>query len=381
MDELPLSEKHRAALEGLREEFAEITDLRQPGKVRHPLAEVLSSGLCAMICGCDDYCAMAEFAEHRLEWLREFMSLEEGAPSHDTFRNVFMMIRPEEFGAALGRWLGPNGEEHLSIDGKAIRSSFDHERGKCLVHLLRAWIDERSLCAGQVACEEKSNEIEAIPKLLDALELDGATVTIDAAGCQTAVAEQIDEAGGAYVLALKANQGQAYEAVSEHFEQSAGSSYAVSEEHAHGRYEKRQCWVEGDLEFFDKSWKWHGLRCVARIRRETCRPGSRGNDGNEATAEEHYYLCSTPPDAEHILGLVRRHWGIENRCHWTLDVVFGEDASPVREETAARNLSTLRDLAIHLLRSHPSKATLPKKRLKAMLDPNFRAEIICPIHA
>lgn len=381
MDELPLSQNHRAALNGLREEFSEITDLRQPGKIRHPLPEVLMSGLCAMVCGCDDYSAMAEFAEHRLEWLREFLPMEAGAPSHDTFRNVFMMIRPEEFTAALGRWFGPGEQEHFSIDGKAIRSSFDRERGKCLVHLLRAWIDERSICAGQVACKEKSNELEAIPRLLDALELEGATVTIDAVGCQTAIAEQVDEAGGVYVLALKANQAQAHRVVSEHFAKSAGSSHAVTEEHSHGRYEKRECWVEEDLGFFDKSWKWRGLHCVARIRRETCRPGSRGSDGNEATVEEHYYLCSTPPDAQTILGLVRRHWGIENRCHWTLDVVFGEDANPVRDRTAARNLSTLRDLAIHLLRSHPSTATLPKKRLKAMLDPNFRAEIICPLHA
>lgn len=381
MDELPLSEKHRASLNELREEFAEITDPRQTGKVRHPLPEVLLSGLCAMICGCDDYCAMAEFARHRLEWLREWLPLDEGSPSHDTFRNVFMMVRPDEFTAALSRWQGPAGKTHLAIDGKAIRSSFDSEHGKCLVHLLRAWVDERSLCAGQVACEAKSNEIEAIPRLLETLELEGATVTIDAAGCQTAIAEQIDDAGGNYVLALKANQGQAYNTVKGHFEKSLGSSYAMTEEHSHGRYEKRECWIEEDLGFFAKSWKWQGLRCVARIRRETCRPGSRGSDGREATVEEHYYLCSTLPDARSVLGLVRQHWGIENRCHWTLDVVFGEDASPVRDRTAARNLSTLRDLAIYLLRSHPSKATLPKKRLKAMLDPNFRAEIVTTLHA
>ncbi len=144
MDELPLSENHRVALNGLREEFAEITDLRQPGKVRHALPEVLLGGLCAMICGCDNYSAMAEFAKLRLEWLREFLPMEAGAPSRDTFRNVFMMVRPGEFTAALRRLFGPTGEEHLSIDGMAIRSSFDRERGKCLVHLLRAWIDERS---------------------------------------------------------------------------------------------------------------------------------------------------------------------------------------------------------------------------------------------
>lgn len=381
MDEIPLSEAHRKSLNKLRDEFASITDPRQGGKVHHPLPAVVLSGLCAIFCGCDDYCSMARFAGYRLDWLREWLPLKEKAPSHDTFRNVFMMIDPDEFVAALSRWLGPVGKSHLAIDGKAIRSSYDSEHGKCLVHLVRAWVDERSLCAGQVACETKSNEIEAIPRLLEALELEGATVTIDAAGCQTAIAEQIDDAGGSYVLTLKANQAQAYNTVKEHFETAQDLSYTMTEELSHGRYEKRECWVEGDLKFFHKSWKWQGLSCVAHIRRETCRPSSRGSDGREATVEDHYYLCSTLPNAENILALVRGHWGIENRCHWTLDVVFGEDASPIRDQVATRNLSTMREVAIHLLRSHPSKDSLRQKRLRAMLDPNFRAEIITKVHA
>jgi predicted transposase YbfD/YdcC len=381
MDELPLSESHRNSLQQIRERFACLHDKRQPGKVRHALNDVLMSALCAMICGCEDFSSMAAFAKHRLDWLREFLPLENGAPAHDTFRNIFLMIRPDDFAAILPEWFGGLSGEHIAVDGKAIRSSYDPDKRKCTLHLVRAWIDERSLCVARVACEEKSNEIEAIPRLLDSLDLQGATVTIDAAGCQTAIAEQIEEAGGSYILALKGNQGEAHEVVKAHFERLSRPCDAMSEESGHGRYEKRECWVEDDLSFFHKSWKWHGLTRVVQIRRETCRRESRGTDGLEANVEDQYYLCSSAADAENILATVRKHWGIENRCHWTLDVVFGEDDHPVRDRNAMQNLSTLRDLSIHLLRAHPSKQSLPKKRLQAILDPNFRTEIIRNLHA
>ena len=213
------------------------------------------------------------------------------------------------------------------------------------------------------------------------LQLKGATVTIDAAGCQSAIAEQIDEAGANYILALKGNQGLAHDTVRKHLNSLGRPADAGTEECAHGRYEKRECWVEDDLSFFGKSWKWQGITCVARIRRETCRPGARGADSAEASVEEHYYLCSAPPDAETIMSTVRRHWRIENRCHWTLDVVFGDDACSVRDGNAARNLSSLRDMAMHMLRKHHDKGTLPNKRQRAVLDPNFRAEVVANFHA
>jgi predicted transposase YbfD/YdcC len=381
MDELPLSDTHRSSLNHLRERFEALRDLRQPGKVRHALCDVLGCALCAVICGFENFSAMATFSAYRLDWLREFLPLENGAPSHDVFRNVFLMIKGDELAAVLTEWSGELSGQHVSIDGKAMRGSYDAQSGKCLVHLLRAWVDERSLCVGQVACAEKSNEIEAIPRLLDTLELRGATVTIDAAGCQTAIAEQIHEAGATYILALKGNQGQAHRTVEDHFESLQRPSDALTEECGHGRYEKRECWVESDLSFFGKSWKWHGITCVARIRRESCRKQSRGTDGAEASVENHYYLCSVPPAPEAILATVRRHWGIENRCHWTLDVLFEDDQRRVQDPNAARNLSTLCDMAIHLLRSHPSKGTIPHKKQRAVLDPNFRAEIISNFHA
>lgn len=381
MDEIPLSKSHRASLQEIRLRFAFLRDTRQLGKVLHSLPDVLMCALCAMICGCEDYSSMASFTKHRLDWLLEFLPLENGAPSHDTFRNVFMMVRPEDFAVVIPGMFSDLSGSHVAVDGKALRSFYDPEKRKCLLHLVRAWVDERSLCVGRVACKEKSNEIEAIPRLLESINLSGATVTIDAAGCQTAIAEQIDNAGGSYILALKGNQGEAHDTVKTHFGSIVRPSDAATEEMGHGRYEKRECWVEEDLDFFDKSWKWQGLNCVVRIRRETCRKESRGTDGLEANVEDQYYLCSAEAEAEDILATVRRHWGIENRCHWVLDVVFGEDGHPVRDQNAAQNLSTLRDLSIHLLRQHPAKMSMPKKRLEAMLDPNFRTEIIVNLHA
>lgn len=381
MDEPTLTEENRLALNRLRDRLAWLPDQRLAGSIKHSLADVIGCALCAMVAGFEDFSAMALFTRHRLGWLRQFLPLENGAPSHDTFRYVFMGLAPEALVAVLAEWSSGLAGRQVSIDGKASRGTYDRQSGQCALHLLRAWVDAASLSVGQVACECKSNEIEAIPRLLDSLRLEGALVTIDAMGCQTQVARRIDQAGGRYILALKGNQGQAHAVVKKHFTQLNIPAAARTEEHSHGRYEKRECWVQSDLSFFGKSWKWQGLTCVARIRRETCRPGGSGADGREATVEDHYYLCSTQPDAKAILAAVRAHWGIENRCHWALDVVFGEDDSPLRDLTAARNLSTLRDMALHLLRSHPKKASVAKKRQEASLDSNFRAEVFSIFHA
>lgn len=380
MDEPPLSQENLISLNRLRERLAQLPDSRLAGTVKHPLADVLGCALCAMVAGFEDFSAMAMFARHRLGWLRQFLPLKNGAPSHDTFRYVFMGLKAQAFSEILSEWSSGLAGRQVAIDGKASRGTYERASGKCAVHLLRAWVDDTSLSVGQAACDGKSNEIEAIPRLLDSLQLQGAKVTIDAMGCQRAIAERLDKAGADYILALKGNQGRAHKTVQTHFANIELPAGACTEEYAHGRYEKRECWVESDLSFFAKSWKWSGLTCVARIRRETCRPGSAGADGREATLENHYYLCSVTPDADAILCAVRAHWGIENRCHWTLDVIFGEDECPVRDSIAARNLSTLRDMALHLLRSHPKKASLAKKRQEASLDSNFRAEVISNFH-
>jgi len=368
-----------AALHRLRQAFAAVPDSRQAGKVLHRLDEILVGSLCSMLCGFCQFTSIAEFFRLQIGWLRGFLSLENGPPSHDVVRNAFMAVEPETLVEILSSWVGDLEGVHLAVDGKVQRSA------RCAggtVHVLRAWVDGLSLSAGQAACAAKSNEIEAIPRLLASLQLKGATVTIDAAGCQTAVAAQIDEAGGAYVLALKANQPQALEAVASHFACGPeGVLRHVTEERSRGRYEKREYSIQSDLSWYGKSWKWQGLRSVAHVRRTTVRHDTSGADGREALVEDHYYLCSIEADAERLAVLVRGHWSVENRCHWTLDVTFGEDLCGTRDATASRNLSTVREMAIGLLRAHPSKKTLPLKQQQATLDPDFRLRLLEKFHA
>lgn len=255
-----------------------------------------------------------------------------------------------------------------------------------MVHVLRAWVGAAGISAGQVLCAEKSNELDALPRLLEALRLKGATVTIDAMGCHPDIAEQIYHADGDYVLALKGNQKGALEAVAEHFTKAdalvetgapAPTSHQTEEtmELSHGRFEQRTYTVTDDLEWFHKSWKWLGLRTVVRVVRTTHRIGTR----EELSRETHYYLSSLAPDAGRHAGLVRHHWSVENTCHYTLDVTFHEDDCQVRDRTAAHNLCILRELTAKVLRNHPAKKSMRAKRKLAALDPVFRFSLLTMI--
>ena len=370
-------------LEALRTKFAQLNDPRQRGKVLHRLDEVLLIAFCSTLCDGESFIDMEDFAHSQLPWLRSFLSLEHGAPSHDVFRNVLMAVEPHTMLAVLTGWCGELCGKHIAIDGKAMRGTQDSESGKYRVHLLRAWVDDYHLSAGQVACEEKSNEIEAIPRLLSSLQLKGATVTIDAMGTQGPIAEQIIDGGADYALALKANQKGAHQAVCEHFERAQKQS--ISPEHhrqshtlelSHGRCERREYTITEDLSWYDKSWKWAGLRSVAQVRRQV----QRSREG-PMVEEEHYFLCSFPADANRLAELVRGHWSVENRCHWVLDVTFGEDHCQVRDRNAAQNLTILREMVIHTLHREPSKLSLRRKRKRTALDPNFRLQILALLHA
>ncbi len=388
-----IGQEELGVMRRLSEAFGRMPDTRQSGKVLHRLDEVLVCAFCSILCDGDSFTDMEDFAQTQLGWLRGFLVLEHGAPSHDVFRNVFMMLRPQAVLELLGGWCGPLQGRHVAIDGKTLRGTQDAESGRHLVHLVRAWVDECSLSAGQVLCAEKSNEIEAIPRLLAALELRGATVTIDAMGTQPAIAAQIHEAGADYVLALKANQKGALAAVEVLFGDTPALQEAVPGQPAlpaspppgavhqevlelsHGRCERREHQLLGSLEGFAKSWKWEGLQAVGKVRREV----QRGRDG-PPLVEQHYFLCSFKEDVERFATLVRGHWSVENRCHWVLDVTFGEDHCQVRDKTAAHNFSLLRELAMKTLRGHSSKLSLRRKRRRAALDPAFRSELLDLVH-
>lgn len=377
-----ISPEHRHALRQLVSDFSDLPEFRQPGKLRHPLGEVVTIAFCSMVCGMAHFTDMETFADDQEDWLRQFLDLPHGVPSHDTFQRVFSHVSASGFVEILSRWGGFDGNlagKHVPIDGKTLSGTG--------IHLVRAWVDELGLSVGQVCCEEKSNEIEAIPRLLDALEIKGAVISIDAMGCQCDIATHIHEKGAHYLLALKGNQKQALQAVSGHLGQGEQAPELVgfeTEALIRGRYEHRTCWVETDLSFFDKSWKWEGLTCVARVRSEVCRHQRRNVNDAETTVEDRYYLCSLPLEevtAEKVLELARSHWSVENRCHWMLDVVFGEDDCPIREKTAAKNLSSMRGMVMALLKKDSAKGSLKSKQNRAALNSNYRAQIIAKFHA
>jgi predicted transposase YbfD/YdcC len=353
-----------------------------------------------------DFTDMEQFAQTQIVWLRTFLELKHGPPAHDVFRNVFLFLKPEGLIEVMRQWCGELTGKHISIDGKALRGTYDRSVHKCLVHVLRAWVNECSLSAGQVTCAQKSNEIEALPRLLATLELHGTTVTIDAMGTQPEIAQQIHEAGAYYVLALKANQKNALAEVVDHFQQydlaqriAQPAPYATAEtklagltlfeplttepskptgptsascgktithqtyetvELSHGRFERREYTVSGHLDWFLKGWKWYGLKSVVRVRRWS----HRGEARTELSEETHYYLSSHSPEAQALAEAIRNHWSVENSCHYVLDVTYGEDHSQVRDTQAAHSLSALRETSQKVLRL-PSPQSQPASQTQA----------------
>ena len=377
----------------LRELFSALPDPRVAGRVLHPLPEVLLVALCAMVSDCEDFTDMGIFAQSQLEWLRRFTPLVHGAPSHDVFRNVFMALKPGALLGVMQQWVGELGGQHLAIDGKVSRGVKDPATGKSTLHLLRAWVGEASLSVGYAACAEKSNEIEALPRLLASLQLKGAVVSIDAMAGHPHVAALLEEAGADYVLALKANEKHAFETVKARFAAArpaeAGTPWpaeswqeSCTREMNRGRYEQRDVVVCRDLAWFDKSWKWPGLQSVIEVRRQTLR---QRHSGEQPTEEYHYYLSSLPPEAARLGALIRAHWSVEpersgdsrrqNQCHHVLDVTYHEDHSQVRDRTAAQNLTLVREIATKFLKASPGKGSLRSKRKRSALDPRFREAI------
>src|SRR6516165_7818053 len=348
----------------------------------HHLLYILAITICAVIGGADSWVDVEKYGQAKQDWLRRFLKLPNGIPSHDTFGRVFAAIVPEQFQTCFAGWVqemaGQLGLTQIAIDGKTLRGSHDRANGKAALHLVSAWAVENHLTLGQEAVGSQSNEITAIPKLLELLDLEGALVTIDAIGCQKEIAEQIVEQGGDYVLAVKENQPRLYAEIERLDaaaleEEYAGASHCGTEEQSHGRHELRACWVLTDVAELGERAKWPGLQSVIVVVRDR-------TAGTQNSCEKHYYISSRKLSAKRFLEAVRGHWGIENSLHWVLDVVFDEDRSRVRKDHGPENLGLLRRMALSMLKAEQSKGSIQVKRLKAGWDNEFLEKVLadCP---
>ena len=364
--------------------FQELEDPRISPATRHHLLDIVAIAVCAVICGADTWVEVEAFGQAKRAWLETFLALPHGIPSHDTFGRVFAALDPDQFAAGFRSWVGAvaavSAGTVVAIDGKTLRRSHDRAQGKDALVLVSAWAEANRLLLGQVAVDPGANEIPAIPILLQQVALAGSIVTVDAIGCQTAIAAQIVAQEADYVLALKANQGTLHEAVRVLF--AAGQADGLvsirhdiqrSIEKNHGRLELRQVWAVDDpavMAYLDPHGAWPNLRSVAMVVTE------RRVDADIAR-EVRYYLSSLPGTAATIGAAVRGHWGIENRLHWVLDIAFREDESRVRHGHASQNLVVLRRLALNLLRQEsPAKIGTKAKRLKAGWDEAYLLKLL-----
>lgn len=370
---------------GIERHFSHVRDPRMNGKCDHRLSDMIVIAMLATLAGADGPSEIALFAQTRETWLRGFLELSNGVPSHDTFGRVLCLLDPAEFTAGLVNWSAALAEaaraegkdgEGISLDGKTLRRSFGRKGLKAL-HVVSAWSTTLGLSLGQVACEEKSNEITAIPEVLRWLSLKGRVVTIDAMGCQKAIAAQIRGQKGHYVLGLKGNQPKLEATLQAWFEACAEKNFAgvrhdqwASAATAHGRVEERTCYVLELPADHPAKAKWTGLRSlVVMVSQRTIK-------GVEQ-ADVRLYLSSLPAEAKRHAGLVRGHWGIENSLHWVLDVAFREDDSRMSDRVGAQNLAALRRWAVGVLRREQStKAGANAKRFKAALDPNYLLKLL-----
>lgn len=376
----------------LVDSFAELEDPRH-GEI-YPLEEIVVLAVCAVISGADTFVAIQQFGSSRLEWLRGLLPFEDGIPSHDTLSDVFGRIDPKQFETCFRRWIQGVSEsldgEVVAVDGKTLCGSADRAAGQGPLHLVGAWATEQGLTLGQRRSGGGSNEIEAIPELLEALVLEGCIVTIDAMGCQSAIAEAIREAGADYVLRVKDNQARLRAEIERLFdrcrERGLEANY-TDVDGGHGRVETRRCWVmEVEGRGLIDSDRWPGVRSVALIETERFEaepspengPGpENGPVGGETATEKRYVISSLLPDAEQLLRATRQHWRIENQLHWSLDVAFSEDNSQVRSGHAAENLGRVRRLALSLLKQDDSiDGGIETKRLRAGWDTAYLEHLL-----
>ncbi len=364
--------------------FADLDDPRVERTRRHKLVDIIAIAICATICGADSWVHIELFGKSKLAWFQTFLELPHGIPSHDTFGDVFARLDPVQLQNSFVSWTQAIAEllpgEVVAIDGKTARRSYDPAGNKGAIHLVSAWATQNNLTLGQVKTEEKSNEITAIPQLLEMLDLHGCIVTIDAMGCQREIAQQIIAGGADYVLAVKENQGRLHEGIRDLFQGAEAwgfdgvpYDYARTVDKGHGRVERRECWTitaTDCLDYLDPQGQWSQLKAAVRV------VGHR-QTGAGGISQPRYYISSLPASAEQLLAAIRSHWSIENSLHWTLDVTFREDQCRVRKDHGPQNLATLRQIGHNRLKNESTlKVGIQGKRLNAGWDEDYLRQVL-----
>ena len=365
----------------ISEHFAGLTDPRKAGMVDHKLVDIVTLAVCAVICGADDWTKVELFGKARYGWLKSFLELPHGIPSHDTFSRVFAVLCAGELQRCFANWIKSlvklTEGEIIAIDGKRLRGSYDRRSNKAAIHMVSAWAQANRVVLGQVKTDVKSNEITAIAQLLKLLDIKGCIVTIDAMGCQRAIVSQIRAQGGDYVVALKGNQESLYQDVVDYFSyaQSKGFNGIEYDYHEtldadHGRIERRRYWTVGALDWLAGKGKWAGLSLIGMAESER-------HEGEKITVERRYYIASLENDAKRFGQAVRGHWSVENALHWSLDVSFREDGCRIRQGQGAENFAVVRHIALSLLQQEKTeKVGIESKRFKAALDTRYLLKVL-----
>lgn len=362
--------------------FDSLTDPRVDRTKRHPLINILTISICAIIAGCDDFQSISEYGKSKRTWFEQFLDLPHGIPCRDTFNDVLNRLNPNEFAEAFTQWvcsLGDLKDDVVALDGKVMRGTLDKANGNPAIHLVSAWSVKNNMCFGQIKVSDKSNEITAIPKLLKLLDIEGATVTTDAMGTQYKIGEQIVEEKANYLLALKGNQGEFHDDIKLFLDTHIQDDFTKIEHDVfssvsgdHGRVETRKVWLTSDVDWLiARHPRWKSIRGLALIE------STREMNGNETYERRLYITSHSDKSAEFIAHAIRSHWHVENKLHWQLDVSFNEDYNRLRSGHAAENFSLINKIALNLLKNEKSiRLGVKNKRLKAGWDDDYMMKVL-----
>jgi len=356
----------------LQKHLENITDLRQPWKIRHNLSEAVIMVICAVVSECEAWYQIEHYCKSKKEWFKEKLKLKlhNGIPSHDTFERLFAMIEPKEFEASFGLWINETVRlmkgETVSIDGKSICASADDENRA--IHMVSAWANKQRLVLGQIKTDNKSNEIKAVPQLLDMLNVEGCVVTADAMSCQKDITKKIAEKKADYVLGLKGNQSSLYDDVKLYFDHIEVKTKTVTKEKGHGRIETREYFLESDIDWLQQKPEWTNFNAIGMVKSRVLE--------KEILREEIRYFITSLTDVRAFAKSTREHWGIENSLHWVLDVAFNEDRCRMRKDNSGENFAVIRHIALNLLKKDNSKMSIKAKRHRCAYDDDFLAHIL-----